>query len=71
MSKTERARFVFIVKEYADGIPWIALEPLKKTFSSIENKLLGFDLPKGMNIKNANEIADYLNKNLTDLCITY
>ncbi len=41
---TERARYVFGVKAFADGKPWIYLEPLKDQLSILRDGFLGFDL---------------------------
>lgn len=68
--KTERARYRFVVKEYSDGTPWIALEPLKGSIGFPGDWFLGFDLPKGSSLNKAEEVADYLDNNLADLTIT-
>lgn len=70
MAKTERAKYVFIVKEFSDGTPWIVLEPLRKSISLPGDGFLGFDLPKGTDINKAKDIAKYLSENLSDLSLT-
>ena len=68
MSNTKRAEYKFTVKEFEEGTPWIALEPLRNNI--FPNGLLGFDLPKNINLEKAKDIADYLNKNLKQLSFT-
>ena len=63
---TERARYVFKVKTFADGKPWIYLEPLKDHLSILSVGFLGFDLPAGTTEK----IAQFLGDNLTLLTYT-
>lgn len=70
MAKTERAKYVFTVKEFSNGTPFIALEPLNKSITLPEEGFLGFDLPEGTDINKAKDIAKYLNKNLSNLTLT-
>ncbi len=70
MSDTFRASYVFTVKEFADGTPWIAFEPSGGNLNILKNGFLGFDLPKGTTYAKAKEIASLLNDNLGDLSYT-
>ena len=71
MTNTVRASYVFTVKEFADGTPWIMAEPLKKnTIKFNGDGFLGFDLPKDIGMGKANEIAKFLNDNLEGISLT-
>jgi hypothetical protein len=69
---TVRARFRFVVKEGADGHPWIAFEPLDEQLrgEGLPSGLFGFDLPPGTGGARAEEVANYLDENLTSLTFT-
>ena len=67
MTKTENGNYKFIVKERADGTPWIVLESMNKPINLLNNKLLGFELPNGTTSSQATETAKYLNQHLADL----
>ncbi len=66
----ERSRYVFRVKEAADGTPWIQLEPSGKEITFLEHALFGFNLQPGTNLAQAEKIADFLNNSLTDVGVT-
>jgi len=67
---TDRVRFIFRTKEYASGTPWIVLEPLQKDLDVLCNGFLGLDLPEGTTLKRAEEIAEFLNENITSVSYT-
>ena len=67
---TERARYVFKVKTFADGKPWIYLEPLKDQISILRDGFLGFDLPAGTTLEQAEKTVQFLDDNLTLLTYT-
>ena len=69
---TVRAKFRFVVKEGADGTPWIAFEPLQGQLrgEDLPSGIFGFDLPPGTSGKKAEEIADYLDENIDKLNFT-
>jgi hypothetical protein len=69
---TTRARFRFIVKGYPDGTPWIAFEPqrLQLVGEGLPSGIFGFELPKGTTGKRAEEIARFLDENITQFCFT-
>ena len=71
MSQTDRASYVFTVKEYADGTPWIMLETLRDDLELLKDGFLGFDLPKGTSFDKAKEIAKYMRDNLGDMTYTH
>lgn len=70
MAQTERFRYVFTVKEFGDGTPWIALEPYDGNLSCLGDSLLGFDLKAGTDIRKAQEIASLLNRSITTVVHT-
>lgn len=67
---TERAQYSFTVKEFADGTPWIAFEPLYQDIRNLPEGILGFDLPEGTSIEKAEEIASYLDANIDKVSFT-
>lgn len=71
MAETERATFVFTVKEYHEGTPWIAFELLRgPELSILANGFLGFDLLEGTTLEQAKEIASFLNENIREVSYT-
>ena len=70
MARTQRGNYKFTIKESASGTPWIALEPLGEGIELPNKGFLGFDLPRGVDMKKATEIARYLNENLSSLSLT-
>lgn len=67
---TERADYRFVVKEFADGTPWIVLEPMRGDLSVLGNGFLGLDLVKGTDLKKAHEVADFLNEAIHSVSYT-
>lgn len=62
-AKTERADCLFTVKEFGDGTPWIMLELQRSPgLRAIGDGFLGLDLKEGTDIREAEEIARYLNR---------
>lgn len=70
MAQTERRRYVFTVKEFGDGKPWIALEASADSLSCLENGLLGLDLRPGTDYTTAVEIASLLNGSIVGVAYT-
>jgi len=66
---TERAEFVFKVKEFSSGVPWIAAEPLSEELRGVRG-LLGFDLMPGTTFDQAKEIAAYMEKHIKSITLT-
>jgi len=67
---TERARYLFSVKEFPDGQPWIYMEPFEGGLSPLEHGFIGFDLAAGTTLKQAEEIASILNSKLLRVSYT-
>ena len=71
MAETERGTYVFTVKEYGEGTPWIALEPLRNGLNVLGNGFLGFDLPGRTTYEQAQEIANFLNEKIVQISYTW
>ena len=70
-ARTDRAQYVFKVSEAADGTPWISTEPLRaEDIPLLEHAFIGFDLPRGTTLEEAQQIARYLNDNLESISVT-
>ena len=69
-ARTERGEFLFVVKENADGKPFIFTEPRRQTMPSLKEAFIAFDLPTGMKIGQAQTIADFMNRNLAGMSMT-
>jgi hypothetical protein len=63
---TQCADFIFVVKEYHDGRPWIAFEPGSQGLTSIKGSL-GFDLKDGTTLEQAHEVARLLRQHIKAL----
>lgn len=71
-TETEYAQFLFAVKEFGDEdhTPWIMCEPRNGGFKTLGNSFLGFRLREGTDIKQAEEIARYLNDRIDAIGLT-
>jgi hypothetical protein len=70
-ARTERGRFSFKVKEFADGTPFIFAEgPDHSTMASLDDAFIAFDLDAGTTLEQAQRIADFMNKNLAGMSMT-
>lgn len=69
-ARPERGEFLFVVKEYADGTPWITAEPRRREMPILDAAFIGFDLPKGTSYQHAQRIAKFMNENLTSISMT-
>lgn len=69
---TVRAKFRFVVKQYANEKPWIAFEPLGGQLKGedLPTGIFGFDCPEGTTFDKAEELANYLDKNIEGLTFT-
>jgi hypothetical protein len=65
----QNVRVVFRVQEVSGGEPWIRLERINKNLRVLEGGFLGFELPEGTTINTAEEIAAFLQENIS--CISY
>lgn len=63
---TVKAKFRFVVKANTDVTPWIAFEPLNIHLrdEGLPAGIFGFDLPHRTSGERAEQIANFLNKNL-------
>ena len=66
---TERATYNFTVKVYPSGQLYIACDPIDGNLAIAGDGVLGFDLPEGIMVEHAAEIAKFLNDHL--VCMTY
>jgi hypothetical protein len=78
IGETYRARYVFKVKESSrqtrakPAQPFLVAEPFSGTLPIFENGgFIGFDLPEGTSYQRAQEIATFLNGNLTEMTYTH
>jgi hypothetical protein len=67
---TERAEYIFAVKEYADGTPWIMAEPRRKQLSIFKNGFIGFDLRDGTSFEDAQQLAKEMTERITGITYT-
>jgi hypothetical protein len=67
---TERARYLFAVKEYSGGATWVMFEPRKDDVTPLSRGFLGFDLVDGTSYEDAHKIADYLNEHIKEVTYT-
>lgn len=67
---TKRQAYTFAVREYGDGEPYIACEPVGKQWIGLGKGSLSFVLPIGLTLKAAKRIASYLNKNIEMVSFT-
>jgi hypothetical protein len=66
----DSARVVFRVQEGSGAEPWIRLELMDKDLVVLGNGFLGFYLPEGTTINAAEEIAAFLQENITRVSYT-
>ncbi len=69
-ARTEQGEFCFKVKEGADGTPWVYAEPLRETMPALKNAFIGFGLPRGTTLPQAERIAKRMNENLVTMSMT-
>ena len=69
-SKTERARYVFTVKEFGDGTPWIMLEGSGKGLEVLGDGFIGLDLKEGTTLKEAEALAATLRQSIATVAYT-
>ena len=58
---TERADFLFAVKEHADGTPFIMLEPRSGGLKALANSFISLELAEGVSMEQAKALAQHLN----------
>lgn len=64
---TKRAETHWRVGEFADGTPFIVLEPFKGDELNMFGKSIHFDLPPRTSYEQAQEIAQFLKTNLLSI----
>jgi hypothetical protein len=69
-SKTERARYVFAVKEFADGTPWIVLERSGKGLDVLGNGFVGLELAESTSLQEAEALAATLRRSVSSVAYT-
>ena len=69
-ANTVRARYHFKVRKFPEHALWIALDPVGSDNLELGRGFLGFDLPPGTTFERANQIADFLNENITHVSLT-
>ena len=67
---TKRQAYTFAVREYGDGTPYIACEPVGRQWIGLGKGALSFVLPIGLTPKAAKRIASFLNKNIDMVSFT-
>jgi len=69
---TTRTKTTFAVKAYADGIPFIVMEPLREQLKGegLPSGFFGFDLKPGTTGEQAEAIAQHLNDSIDGLTFT-
>ena len=68
--KTQTCSYAFGVGDSEDGI-WISLESRGEKPEILRDCDISFDLPGLDDIDVAQDIANYLNENVGDLCLTF
>jgi len=69
-SKTERVRYVFAVKEFGDGTPWIMLERSGKGLEVLGNGFIGLELTEGTSLQEAEALAAMLRRSVSTVAYT-
>ncbi len=64
-STTQRAQYVFAVKEFGDGTPWIVLERSGKGLDVLGNGVFGFELKENTSLRDAERLAELLRDSVT------
>lgn len=67
---TSRHAYTFVVREYGDGSPFIACEPVGRQWIGLGKGSLSFVLPIGITPKAAKRIASFLRKNIDLISFT-
>jgi hypothetical protein len=69
-SRTQRATYVFAVKEFADGTPWIMFEKVGGGLDIFDKGFLGFDLEQGTSLGEAEALSKLLCQRVTSISFT-
>jgi hypothetical protein len=68
---TEKAEYVFVIKESGTGTPWIMCESYHGELSILEKGYLSLRLNPGTSYEQAQEIARFLNDKIACLSFTH
>lgn len=60
----------FVVKKYADGTPWIAIEAGGPPEAGFPTTWFGLDLAQGTSLDKAQDIATFLQQSITQFACT-
>jgi hypothetical protein len=69
-SKTERAKYVFAVKEFGDGTPWVKQERSGNGLEVLGNGFIGLELTEGTSFQEAEALAAILRRNVSAVAYT-
>lgn len=69
-ARSEHGEFKFTVKEFADGTPYLAAEPMRSAMTLFDEAQMFFQLRPGTDIEEAHRIAKYLNQHISTVGIT-
>jgi len=67
---TDRARYYFRVSQYETNRFWIIAEPRSSDIKILKHGLLGFDLTPNIDHAQAQQVADFFNKNVIAISYT-
>jgi len=70
MRMTKRATVHFHVTSYAEGTPWIVIEPFSGGDLALFQRTIGFDLPAGTTFEEAESICKFLQDNIEQITET-
>lgn len=70
MAQTERAAYRAVVKEYSDGAPFLALEPMVENISLLDGVLAALELRPGTTLEEARDVAGILDRVVVGLAVT-
>jgi hypothetical protein len=68
--QTDRANYLFVVKEYDNGEPWIMMERRHHGLGIFRRGFLGFELEDGTSLKEAEKLAAALNAHIKSVSYT-
>ncbi len=69
-ARSEHGEFKFTVKEFADGTPYLAAEPLQSKMTLLDEAQMFLQLQPGTDIEEAHKMAKYLNQHISTVGIT-
>ena len=66
MANVERTECTFVVKEWADGIPFILAEP-----TTASGQLISFDLTPGATLDHAHKVAKFMRAHIRGISFSW